>query len=55
MISSNCLVCGSKRSRFIKGKEANGLLSSLGKGTPLCQIALVGPLLFQRYKMNNWR
>ena len=29
MLSSNCAVCGSKKSRFIKDQEANGLLKSL--------------------------
>ena len=30
MIQSNCTVCGSKKSRFIKGYQAMGLLSNLG-------------------------
>ena len=30
MLLTNCAVCESKRSRFIKEQEANGLLSSLG-------------------------
>ena len=29
MLSSNCAVCGYKKSRFIKNQEANGLLKSL--------------------------
>ena len=29
MLSSNCAVCGNKKSRFIKNQEANGLLKSL--------------------------
>ena len=30
MILSNCAICGSKKSRFIKHQEAKGLLSKLG-------------------------
>ena len=43
---SKCAVCGSKKSKFIKEQEANGLLRSLGIKTPLSQIILVGPVLF---------
>ena len=46
MILSNCAICGSKKSKFIKKQEANELLSSLGIKTPLRKIPLVGPLLF---------
>ena len=35
MLSSTCVVCNSKNSRFIKEREASGLLSSLGIKTPL--------------------
>ena len=38
--------CNSKKSKFIKQQEANGLLSSLGIKTSLSEIPLVGPLLF---------
>ena len=41
MIQSNCAVCGSKKSRFIKEHEAMGLLSNLGIKTPFNK----GPLL----------
>ena len=39
MILSKCAICGSKKSRFIKNQEAEGLLSNLGARTPLrkCQ------------------
>ena len=30
LIQSNCVVCGSKKSRFIKEHQAIGLLSNLG-------------------------
>ena len=39
MLSSNCAVCGSKKSRFIKEQEAKGLLSMIFK------VLLIGPLL----------
>ena len=29
-VLSNCAVCGSKKSKFIRKQEASGLLSSLG-------------------------
>ena len=34
MISSNCAIYDSKKSRFIKDQEASGLLTSLGIRTP---------------------
>ena len=34
MILSNCAICGSKKSRFIKHQEAKGLLRKLGIKTP---------------------
>ena len=46
MLLSNCVVCDSKKSKFMKQQEASGLLSSLGIKTSLCKIPLVGPLLF---------
>ena len=49
MISSNCSVCGSKKSRLIKEQEVSGLLSSLGLRTPLCKIPLAGPILSQGF------
>ena len=53
MLSSNYAICGSKKLRFIKEQEVSELLSSLGIRTLLRQIPIVGPLLFQRYKMNK--
>ena len=35
MILSNCALCGSTKSKFIKKQKANGLLSSLGIKAPL--------------------
>ena len=45
MIQSNCAVCGSKKSRFIKENQAMGLLSNLGIRTPLSQVPLLNALL----------
>ena len=49
MVSSNCAVCGSKKSRFIKEQGASGILSSLGLRKTLSKIPLVDPILLQRY------
>ena len=46
MILSNCAICGSKKSRFIKNQEAKGLLSNLGLKTPLRKIPVLGDILF---------
>ena len=46
MLLSKCVVCDSKKLKFIKELEASGLLNSLGIKTPLSKIALVGPILF---------
>ena len=46
MILSKCGICGSKKSKFIKKKEAKGILSSLGIKTPLSKIPLLGDVLF---------
>ena len=43
-LSSNCAVCGSKKSRFIKEQEAKKLLSNLGIKTPLSKIPLLNVL-----------
>ena len=46
MILSNCRICGSKKSRFIKNKEAKGLLSNLGIKTTLIKVPILGDILF---------
>ena len=46
ILSSKCVVCGSKKSRFMKEQEAEGLLSNLGIKTPLSKIPLLGDILF---------
>ena len=44
VLSSKCAVYGSKKSRFVKEQEAEGLLSSLGIKTPLSKIPLLNIL-----------
>ena len=44
MIQSNCAICGSKKSRFIKGHQAMGLLNNLGIKTPLSKVPLLNIL-----------
>ena len=46
IVLSNCVVCGSKKSKFIKEQEAKGLLSSSGIKTPLNKTPLIGDILF---------
>ena len=46
MLLSNCVVCGSEKSRFLKEQETSGSLSSLGIKAPLSQIPISGPVLF---------
>ena len=45
MLLSKYSVGNSKKSKFLKEKEARGLLNNLGMKTPLTQIPLLGPLL----------
>ena len=44
MIQSNCAICGSKKSRFIKEQKALGILSNLGIKTPLSKVLLLNIL-----------
>ena len=46
MILSKCAICSSKKSKFIKEQQANGLLSNLGLRTPLNKIPVLGDILF---------
>ena len=46
MLLSNCVVCDSKNSKFIKDQEASGLLSSLEIKTPLNETPSLDHLLF---------
>ena len=45
MILSNCAICGTKKSRFIKKKEVNEILSNLGLKAPSNKIPLLGDIL----------
>ena len=44
VIQSNCITCGSKKSRIIKEQKALGILSNLGIKTPLSQVPLLNIL-----------
>ena len=46
MIISKCAICGSKKSRFIKNHEAEGLLSNLGIRMPLSKVPILDNILF---------
>ena len=41
MLSSKCTVCASKKSKFMKEQEAEGLMSNLGIRAPLSKIPLL--------------
>ena len=44
IMQSKGSVCGIKKSRFVKEREAKGLLSNLGIKTPLSKIPLLNIL-----------
>ena len=44
-ISSKCVVCDSKKSKFFKQQKASGLLPRLEIKTPLNKVLLLGNLL----------
>ena len=46
MVVSQCAISGTKKSRFIKKREASGILTSLGLKIPLSDIPLFGDILF---------
>ena len=46
MILSKCVICGSKKSSFIKNQEAKGLLNNLYVKTPLSTVPILGDILF---------
>ena len=50
---SECAVYNNKKFRFIKDKEASGLLFSLGIKTSLAKIHVIYDILFKIYKMNK--
>ena len=50
MIQSNCAICGSKISRFIKEQQAMGILSNLGTKTHLSKVPLLNILFYYNLK-----
>ena len=46
MILSKCVICGSRKSKFINKQEAKGLLSKLVTKTPLGNVPVLGDILF---------
>ena len=46
IVLSKCAICGSKKSRFIKNQEAEGLLGNLGIKTSLSKVPILGDILF---------
>ena len=44
IIQSNCAICGSKKSTFIKEQKSLGILSTLDIKTPLSQVPLLNIL-----------
>ena len=44
ILSSKCVICNNKKSKFIKEQEAKGLLSNLGIRTPLSKTPLLNVL-----------
>ena len=45
MILSKYVICGSKKSRFIKNQEAKGLLTNVGIRKPLSKVPILGDIL----------
>ena len=45
ILSSKCVACGSKKSRFMKEQEIKGILSSLGLKTTLNKVSLFVDIL----------
>ena len=46
LLLSKCATCRSKKSRFMKGQEAKGILNTLGRKAPLSKILLLREILF---------
>ena len=44
VLSSKCVLCGSKKSKFMKQEEAEGLLTNLRIKEPLSKISLLNIL-----------
>ena len=54
MILSKCAICGSKKSRFIKNREAKGFLSNLGIRTSISKVPTLGNILFWMRTYKKW-
>ena len=52
MILSKCVICGCRKSKFIKEQEAKGFLSNLGIRTPLSKIPILGDVFLKKCKDN---
>ena len=52
MVLSQCAICSSKKSRFIKDQEEKVLLSNLGIKTQLTKVPILGDILFQMRMLN---
>ena len=46
MLSSKGVICGNKKSTFMKEEQAKGLLGNFGIKRPFSKIPLLGDLLF---------
>ena len=46
MVLSKCVICGSKKSRFIKNQETKRILRNTGVRTPLSKVPILGDILF---------
>ena len=46
MTLSKCAICGSKKSKFIKKHQVNGLFTNVGIKTTLAKMPLLGDILF---------
>ena len=56
MVLSNCAVWGNEKLRFIKEREARGILTSLGLRTTISKIPFIPiPILVSRYQDVNTR
>ena len=44
LMQSKCIVCKTKKERFVKEQDAKGLLGNLGIRTPLSKILLLNVL-----------
>ena len=49
VVLSNCAICNSQNSRFIKNQKTKGLLSNLGIRTPISKLPILGDVLFWMY------